>query len=295
MSLVAMPNAYHNVVRDVTSVHGSSHRDKVVGDLHIAKPENGIPAKDNASTESTLEFVNKDIIPGSLGSPIRVGNSEVGWFTSIEFVKLSEPAVDLKVVPDKLGRFDNDWTTWRSQHISLTASQHDNDGGDEYNRGKKESWPETDILFKFSGGDGWQGTNVDTLLCLISAKQQRYNALHLNTYPVKVQEDLLVGSLRTDNNTFTTLQGLDVRWSGLVLLSNQRSNIGFDTTGTQTNDNDGNNIARESTTISNRGGNRGTSKDHKTKHINGSEENDSTVLAEPLISNDGANDLNVEK
>ena len=101
-------DAYHNVIGDVASVHGSSHGDKVVGNLHIAKPENGIPAKDNASTKSTLELVNKDIIPGSSGSPIRMGNSEIGWLTSIKLIKLSEPAVDLKVVPDKLGRFDND-------------------------------------------------------------------------------------------------------------------------------------------------------------------------------------------
>lgn len=168
--LIDMKNAYHNIIGDIASLHGSSHGDKIVGDLHIAKPENGIPAENNTSTKSTLKFVNKDIIPSSFSSPIRMSNREIGWLASIKLVKFSKPAVNLEVVPDKLGGFDNDWTTWRSQHVSLTTSQNDNNGGDEYKRGKKESWPETNILFKFSGSNGRQWANIDTLLCLISAK-----------------------------------------------------------------------------------------------------------------------------
>jgi hypothetical protein len=73
----------------------------------------------------------------------------------------------------------------------------------------------------------------------------------------------------------------------LILVCNQRCNIGLDTASTETNDNDGCGIATKRSTGINCGGKRGSPQEEQANPVDTGKDEDGLVAAEILISDDG--------
>jgi hypothetical protein len=73
----------------------------------------------------------------------------------------------------------------------------------------------------------------------------------------------------------------------LVLVGNQRRNVGLDTTGSETDDNDSNDEAGQTRTMVKSSRDRSTSKDQETDHVDEAEDDNGVVLSEVLVGNNG--------
>ena len=74
----------------------------------------------------------------------------------------------------------------------------------------------------------------------------------------------------------------------LVLICNQRRNVGFDATGTKANNHDSCHIATERMSMGERGRESGGPQNEQAHPVNGAKADNSLVAAEVLISDDGA-------
>ena len=110
------------------------------------------------------------------------------------------------------------------------------------------------------------------------------SAGHASDVPVV---DALVGDGRVNDCALARLLNLDCHCAALVLVGNKRCNVGLDTTGTETNDDDGCNVSAESVSACDGRGKSACPKDQKTDPVDTSEDQDSVVLSEVLIGNDG--------
>lgn len=255
-------NVLHNVVGHVASQHGTGLRYKVACHLIVTEPVNRVPAENNTCTKSTPEFINKDIVPSSLGQEFRVIDSEVGWLACLH------AALDLEAEPEETTGFDKDRATGRVLDVTLATKHNDANARNEHTGRKQVGRPETNVLFHVGGSDGRQGANVDT--------------------PVEHVEDLLVSSLRSDDNALATLEGLNVRTLGAVLFGDQGRDIGLDTTGTETDDDDTDNETREGCTAGDGSGDRSAGQDEQTNQVDDTKGENGVVFAEILVSNDGS-------
>jgi hypothetical protein len=103
-------------------------------------------------------------------------------------------------------------------------------------------------------------------------------------------ENVYIRCLRSDNDTFTALQGLDVRVVGSVLFSDQGGDIGLDTTGTETDNDKTDNETREGSTRRNGRRSGGGSDDDKTNEVDHTKKENCSVFAKILISHNSSED-----
>ena len=110
-------------------------------------------------------------------------------------------------------------------------------------------------------------------------------------HTIKHVKNLLICCLWRDNDTITILKSLDISSTATVLFSDKRRNISFDTTSTKTDNNNSDNITRESCAGFNGTRNRSTCKDDESYKVNDTEKQDRLVFAQVLISNNRTKNL----
>jgi hypothetical protein len=90
--------------------------------LIVAKPVDGKPEEDSTSTKTTLEFINKDIIPGSLSSKFRVS------FLKKTGLAGRHTTGNLSAHSDETESFKEDGTTRRNSDIMVATNSDNNEG-----------------------------------------------------------------------------------------------------------------------------------------------------------------------
>lgn len=113
------------------------------------------------------------------------------------------------------------------------------------------------------------------------------------SYPIEVVEDFLISSLRRYNDTISILQCLDIRGFASVLLSDKWWYICLDTTSTETNNDDGNNVSRKWCTWSNRHWDGCTNKNDQANKVDEGKDYNGLVLAQILVGNDSTDNLKI--
>jgi hypothetical protein len=93
-----------------------------------------------------------------------------------------------------------------------------------------------------------------------------------------------------DDGPLSALLDFDSHLVALVLICNQRRNVGLDAAGTEADDDDRSNVTTERMAMGKRCGKRGSPEDEQANPVNATEQDDGLVAAEVLISNDGTED-----
>ena len=73
------------------------------------------------------------------------------------------------------------------------------------------------------------------------------------------------------------------------MITYQRGHVTLDTTSSQTNDQDSDDEASQTSTMFKRRGNRSANQDEQTNHVDNGEDNDSLILSKVLIGNNSTN------
>jgi hypothetical protein len=109
-------------------------------------------------------------------------------------------------------------------------------------------------------------------------------------YPIKDHVDPLVCDCRVDDGAFSSLLDLDCHCAALILVRDEGSNVGLDTTGTETDDDDSCNVSSERMASFDRCGKCSRPENQQTDPVNSGEDQDCVVFAQVLISDDGTKD-----
>ena len=257
-----------NVVGGAVTLHGTGLGGQVGGHLVVGEEEDGQEEEDLAGHQTTLDLVNPGVIVGHPDGALGDGDAR----------GLGELPVGL----DKLGALDDvephleelleQGAGGRGELVLLLLGPEDEGGDEEQNGGDQESLPETVQVLDVDHADlARESTNVDA--------------------HVEVQEDTGVGDGRVDDDTLA-LANLDAHAGVLVLLSQQRRDVGLEETGTdaeseETDDEGGETGISLDDDTGGRGGNQddvGNSGD-----TNGEMESPETTHAS--ISNPGTNEM----
>lgn len=210
----------------IKKTHSGSLRNQVVGHLRVAEPVDGVPAKDDASAKSTLEFIDKDVVPSDFGGQIRANRGDLGRLAGVH-------ALCLETEPDQATGFQKDRATGWCLHVALATEEDDNHAGNEHAGWEQVGRPETDPVLHFRGGNRRQRTDVDT--------------------PVEHVKDLLIRSLGRHDDALAILECAHEGLLALILFSDERRHVGLDATSAETNDNDSDDEARECSATGDRG------------------------------------------
>lgn len=107
------------------------------------------------------------------------------------------------------------------------------------------------------------------------------------TYPVEDHVDPGNGDGRVDNDALTSLMvGTNNHLATLVLIGNQRSDVGLDTSSSETDDDDRSDETTETSAAFESSRNGCAGEDEETDDVDTAENDNSVVLSEVLISND---------
>lgn len=151
--------------------------------------------------------------------------------------------------------------------VRLAADDENGDTEVEHEEAHEEGSPEAAILLHEGSGNQGQRAQVDA--------------------PIEDHVDALVGDGGVNDDSLAVLLRSNGHGAALVLVGNQGGNVGLDTTGTRADDDDGDNVTRQTGSVSNGYGQRGRPQDNKTDPVDAAEEHDGLVLAEVLIRDDG--------
>src|ERR1700753_270805 len=102
--------------------------------------------------------------------------------------------------------------------------------------------------------------------------------------------DPLVSDSRIDDGPLAVLLNLDRHLAALILIRNQRCNIGLDTTSSEANDDDCSCVATERMAMRNGGWQRSSPQDQKADPVYTAEDQNRLVFAQVLIGDDGTKD-----
>lgn len=158
----------------------------------------------------------------------------------------------------------------RSVDVGLATRDEDENANGEHAEAHEIGGPEALVLLHEGRSHERQGADVDT--------------------PVEDHIDALVGDGRVDDSALTALLSLDGHDSSLILVGNQRRNVGFDPSCPETDDDDGHNVARLSGACGMSLGQSCGPKDSDANPVEGTEEKNGTILSKVLIRNDGTKD-----
>lgn len=158
----------------------------------------------------------------------------------------------------------------RANHVELAAENNDQGTNHEHAETEKVGGPEVDIQLHVRSGEKGERTEVDA--------------------SVEDHVDTLNGQGGVDDHALPLLGGGDGHLLPLVLIGNQRSHVTLDTTGTQTDDQDGDNETTDTRAVIQGRRDGGTDEDEQTNHVDDTEQHNGLVLAEVLIGDDGTED-----
>jgi hypothetical protein len=252
----------HEIVGDAVTSHLTGLGDEVSRELTVDDPVDWVKDENTASNQSTLQFVNELVIPGICGVTIPEFLL-VGGLWRIHVSVLGHDPESFECVGD-------DGSLRRTDNVELSA-QNDYNGSDgEHAYTQQICRPETHIALHVWGGQQRKGTSIDTT--------------------VEDQVDTLNGDGGIDDDSFTRWEGLDGHSLPGVLIGNQRADVGFDTSGPDSDDENGGDETTHPGTILERDREGRQQEDEQTDHIDTAGADDGPVFSNILIRENGTKD-----
>ena len=139
----------HQVVGNTVATHLTGLSDEVVGEVAVNNPVDGVESEDLASDESTLNFIDKVVVPVE-----NLGLAHAGLVGRLSSVHLAV----LDHQPDNAESISNDGSLRRSDNVDL-ATEDENERTDEEDAqaqqvggpevGVLSSWPMTICLLLY--------------------------------------------------------------------------------------------------------------------------------------------------
>lgn len=211
------------------ATHLTGLGDEVVGEVAIDDPVDGVEGENLAGDESTLDLINEVVVPVE-----QFGLAHAGLVRGLSSVHL--PVLDHQ--PDNAEGIGDDGSLRRSNNVDLATEDEDEQSDEEDAETEQVSGPEVDVTLHVGGSEQRQRSGVDApvedlfplVKCQIShdlRKTYHVNPLDGNR---RVNDDLLASFVIMANDHL----------SPLVLIGNQRRNVGLDATSSETNDDNGN-------------------------------------------------------
>lgn len=192
----------HQIVGDTVQAHLAGLGDKVARELRVYEPVDGVEDKDTASNKRTLEFVDEKIVPWKWG--IATKTSLVGRLGCIHVAVLDHHAHGLEGVCD-------DGALWWSDDVELLAQDNGDESNDHHAETHQVRGPVSNILLHIWCSDQGKRAEIDTA--------------------VEHQVDSLDGHSWVNNDALASFRDcLDCHLLSGVLVCDQRRNVGFDTT-----------------------------------------------------------------
>ena len=249
----------HQVVGNTVATHLTGLSDEVVGEVAVNNPVDWVESEDLASDESALNFIDKVVVPVE-----NLGLAHAGLVGRLSSVHLAV----LDHQPDDAESISNDGSLRRSDNVDLATEDEDEQSNEEDAEAKQVGGPEINVTLHVGGGEQRQRSGVNA--------------------PVEDHVNPLDSNGRIDDNFFASLVVMaNDHLPPLVLVGNQGSNVGLDTTSSKTNDNDGNDETTESSAVVESSRDRCAGKDDKTDDVDTAEDDNGVVLSKVLIGNDG--------
>lgn len=118
--------------------------DEVVGEVTVDNPVDGVEAEDLASNKSTLDFIDKVVVPVE-----DLGLAEAGlvrWFSSIHVAVLDHH-------PDNTEGVGNDGSLRRSDNVDLATEDEDEQSDEEDAEAEQIGTPEVAIAFQVGSSE----------------------------------------------------------------------------------------------------------------------------------------------
>ena len=251
----------HQVVGNAVALHLTGLGDKVARELTIHDPVDRVEAEDTAGDESALELVDEMVVPRH-GAVATVGGLPGG----LGGIHVAVDDHD----PQGLERVGDDGSLRRAHNVEL-ASEHEHQGTTrEHAQTEQVAGPEADVALHVRRGQQRERSQVNTT--------------------VEDHVDTLDGERRVDDDALSLLRGRDSHLLPLVLVRNQRSNVTLDTTGSQTDNQDGDDEASQTSAVLESRRDGCADQDEQTDHVDDREQHDGLVFAQVLISDNGTND-----
>lgn len=253
----------HNVVGNAMQLHGSGLRNEVVQHLRVNDPVDWVEGEDFASNNCTLDLFDEDAVPFQL--VLAASN-----FLLVLGLGGIEVALVHDTDPDDLESLGNDRSLGWLGDILVLANQQGCETEQKEQKGQEVGWPEPNILLKLSSGNRGKRTNVD--------------------HEVEYHVDPLDSCCGINNDSFSRLQGLDIRCGVRVLLGNKRRHIRFNATSSKTNDQHCCNKTTQSSTIFNSNGQRCQEKNQVADNVDDGKVENRPILSEILICDNSSED-----
>ncbi len=222
-----------NIVWCSSELHSGGLGSQVVGHLPVCQPVNWVPQEDLAGRDTTADLIDPSVIERH---PIWLVWSHVGWLDLLPKSWSLGVLVESDWVPgflalegqvEKLHCLSKDGSLWWGENVVLLCDGEDWHTGDENDGWQHEREPETDVLLSENHGYGTaKGADVDE--------------------EVEVKVDAADSLDWIDDDALAILKSLNVHSLG-VLLSNERRDVRFKTSDTDTHDNDTNGESRNGT------------------------------------------------
>ena len=241
--------------------HLSSLTDEVVRELAVADPEYWVEDEDLAGTEGADDLVDEVVVPWNISSLAVLRTPR--WLCSLIIPGFDHHANGLERVRD-------DGTLRWAYHIRLAAQDQYSDSDVEHAEAHEVGGPKTLVFLHERRGQQAQAAKIDT--------------------PIEDHINPLVCDRRIDNGPLSALLDFNGHLVALVLICNQRRNVGLNATSTEADDDDRSNVTAERMAMGQRRGKRSSPEDEQADPVNAAEEHNGLVAAEVLISNDGTED-----
>jgi hypothetical protein len=249
----------HQIVGHTVALHLTGLRDEVAGELRVADPEDRVETEDLASHESTLQLLDEVVVPWD-----RLGLSIGGaprWLGSVGVARDNHQTDGLESIGD-------DRSLRRADDVVFLRQNQDDDADAEHAEAHNVSSPETLVLLHERSGEERETSNVDA--------------------SVEHHVDSLECDRRVDDDTLASLcDGGDSQPLARVLVRNKRRNVRLDATSSESDNDDGGDIASKSGASLDRRRERGRPEDDQTNPVDHSEDQNCVVLSKVLIGNDG--------
>lgn len=180
---------------------------EVARELTVDDPVDGVDAEDLAGNQSTLDLVHKLVIPfHDLGVAVLLLPRGLGCVQ----------AAVLDHDPDAPEGIGDNTTLRRTDDVELLAEDEDDQTSAEHAEAEQVGGPEADVELHVRSGQERQTAEVDA--------------------EVEDHVDALDGDGGIEDNALSGGKGRNGHLAALVLIGDQRSDVGLDTTGTNTND-----------------------------------------------------------
>ena len=202
----------HQIVGNAVAIHLTGLGDEVAGELSVDDPVDRVEGEHAAGDQGALQLVDEVVVPVDRGRTIVFGLP--GGLGGIHVAVLHHH-------PDGTESIRDDGALGWANDVEL-AAENDHQGTDhEHTETEKIGWPEVDVQLHVGSSEQGQRTEVDA--------------------SVEDHVDTLNCQGGVNDDALALLGGGDGHLLALVLIRNQRSHITLDATGTQTNDQDGDN------------------------------------------------------